>query len=538
MLKEIIADIPVELPLQNLKNILPQDFINFISEKCGVNLEKIYEPLTSAEIENVVETAHYVYEKIFASSMLTPESKIVATDLIFGKLFERWKNSDTPELFFIKIQAKFTPAQIVNAIYHYAVDWQKYKWIINFFAAHKQIFPRQNKKIRTVGIYYTRLFSGGVERFISMIIPTYIQLGYRVILFTDIQLPKQEFPLPPQSEFFERVNFSTSRLATLRRLEEFSTLLKKYNVDLLISHMRAKDFPVFVQLLFCRLEGVKIAMQLHGSIMHEDFRFPKALSYSLSDAMTVLSKTRKTFLENFGLRAYYIPNPINLDAANFGGRDTKNFSNIILWVGRIAADKNPFAALAIMKRVVKKIPTAKLKIIGAAENPSFLEKFRNAIQTNGLEENVELCGYHTNIKNFYEQADVLLNTSPHEGWALVIAESKFYELPLVLYELPDNELTQDGKGCISVAQGDSYAAAQAIIKILTDTDFRRKLSIQARESIQPFLNYDIGGAWQRLFDDLEKDSTENLRDSGNSQIQSILLEEIFKLQQQVKKSSN
>ena len=67
MLKEIIADIPVELPLQNLKNILPQDFISYVYEKCGVNLEKIYEPLTSAEIEKIVEVTHYTYQKIFAS---------------------------------------------------------------------------------------------------------------------------------------------------------------------------------------------------------------------------------------------------------------------------------------------------------------------------------------------------------------------------------------------------------------------------------------------------------------------------------------
>lgn len=536
MLKEIIADIPVELPLQNLRNVLPQDFTAFIFEKCGVNLEKIYEPLTPAEIESVVENTRYVYEKIFASSMLAQENKIIAANLIFGKLFERWKNSDVAELFFIKMQAKFTAAQLASAIFAYANDWAKYKWLTKFFTAHKEIFPRQNKKIRTIGIYYTRLFSGGVERFISLIIPLYIQRGYRVILFTDFSKPEIEYELPPQSEFFERVNFSTPRGGTLRRLEEFSNLLKKFDVDLIVSHMRAMDFSPFVQFLFCRLAGVKILMQLHGSIVHADFRFPNALSYGLSDAIVSLSRTRRDFLENLGVRAYYVPNPITLGAANFAGRNTKKISNTILWVGRISADKNPLAAISVMKKVVEKIPNAKLKILGSAENQAVLDKFRNTIKANALESNVELCGYHTNIKNFYEQADVILHTSPHEGWSLVIAESKFYELPLVLYELPDNELTRDGKGYVSVAQGDSYAAAQAIIKILTDAEFRRKLSAGARESIQPFLNYDIGGAWQRIFDDLESEALENLRENSNAEIQNFLLEEIFKLQLQLKKS--
>ena len=534
MLKEIIADIPVELPLQNLKIVLPKDFVDFVYEKSRVNLEKIYAPLTSAEIESIVENTRYAYEKIFASSLLTPENKILATNLILEKLFERWINSDVPELFFIKIQEKFTPAQISAAIFKYALTWKRYKRLTEFFTAHAKIFPRQNKKIRTIGIYYTRLFNGGVERFISLIVPLYIKLGYRVILFTDILKQEQEFSLPPQSEFFERVNFSTPRNSTLRRLEEFSNLLKKFNVDLLVSHMRAPDFPPFVQFLFCKLSGIKIVMELHGALKHEDFRFPKALSYTLSDGVVVLSKARTQFLKNLGVRAYYIPNPLNLNAADFQGRNTEKISKTVLWVGRISADKNPSAVVPIMKEVAAKIPDAKLKILGAPSNNAFMQKFKNLIKENNLESNIEFCGYHTETEKFYETADVMLNTSPHEGWSLVIAESKFYELPLVLYELPDNELTQDGKGYVAVAQGDYRKAAQAIIKILTDSEFRRKLSAKARESIQPFLNYDIGGAWQQLFDDLEKDSTSTPHNSDNEQIQKLLLEEIFKLQQQLK----
>ena len=534
MLKEILENISIELKPQDFKTVLAKDFTASIIENCGVDLDKIYAPLNSLQIEKIVENTYNIYQKIFASSILSQENKILASNVIMGKIFERWINSDVAELFFIKIQAKFTPAQLASAIFDYATEWKKYKWLINFFVTHKQIFPHSNKKIRTIGIYYTRIFNGGVEKFLSLIIPIYIKLGYRVILFTDVLNLELEFSLPPQSEFFERVNFSTSRTETLRRLNEFSRLLEKYSVDLLISHMRAMDFSPFVQFLFCKLSGIKIAMELHGSIKHEDFQFPKALSYKISDAVIVLSKTRMEFLRNLGVRTYYIPNPIILDNAEFGGRESEKISNTILWVGRISSDKNFSAVVPIMKEVVAKIPTAKLKILGAAGNSITLKKFLESIKNNNLESNIKLCGFHTDIKKFYETADVMLNTSPHEGWSLSIAESKFYELPLVLYELPDNELTSDGKGYISVAQGDYHAAAQAIIKILTNSEFRRKLSIQARESLQPFLNYDIDGAWQKVFGDLENNLPQFLHNLNNEQIQNILLEEIFKLQQKVK----
>ncbi len=234
------------------------------------------------------------------------------------------------------------------------------------------------------------------------------------------------------------------------------------------------------------------------------------------------------------INAHYIPNPIFIeDAENFNGRDPEKISNTILWVGRIDFDKNPLAVVPIMKEVVEQIPDAKLKILGSEDSPQFCEYLKKLVQLNNLEGNIEFCGYHKNVRAFYETADVMLNTSPHEGWSLVIAESKFYELPSVIYELPDNELTRDGRGFIGVPQGDSHAAAQAIIKILTDTKLRCDLSAQARASLQPFLNYDIGGAWQRIFNDLENNVPAPSHKKENEQIQMFLLEEIFTLTQKV-----
>lgn len=295
------------------------------------------------------------------------------------------------------------------------------------------------------------------------------------------------------------------------------------------------DLFNFAQFLLCKFLGVKVVLELHSSLKHLFFRLPNVESYFLTDAVVVISKTRREFLKNLGVRSYYIPNPIIIkDKTQFKGRNTKKISNTILWVGRVdVGEKNVFAVVPIMKEVAAKIPNAKLKILGAADNPQVMEKLKETLKLNHLENNIELCGYHTDLGAFYESADVILNTSPHEGWSLVISESKFYELPLVLYELPDNELTRDGKGCISVPQNDHRAAARAIVQILTDSNLRRKLSIEARASLQPFLDYDIGGAWKRIFDDLENDIPEPQRNFDNALIQNILLEENFLLQQQI-----
>lgn len=199
MLKEFMENTPIELNLtiQEFQNKLIQDFIVLTYANCRVDLRNPRVSLTSEEIESVVEFTQYACQKLTANSMLAPENKTFVINSVMSILFELWRMSEIPELFFIKIRQKFIPAQIVAPLAVYVSDWQKYQWVTNFFATHKQVFPKSNRKIRTIGVYYIRIFNGGVERFLSQIIPVYIQLGYRIVLFTDVSRPDLEYPLPP-----------------------------------------------------------------------------------------------------------------------------------------------------------------------------------------------------------------------------------------------------------------------------------------------------------------------------------------------------
>ena len=116
---------------------------------------------------------------------------------------------------------------------------------------------------------------------------------------------------------------------------------------------------------------------------------------------------------------------------------------------------------------------------------------------------------------------------------MAIAESKFFELPMVLYKLERNELVRDGKGLISVEQGDYRGAANAIVNILTDAQLRKKLSAEARESLQPFLNYDIAGAWQKVFYDLEQNLPTSTASIENAENQNFFVQELQQKQFQI-----
>ncbi|MBQ7198596.1 MAG: hypothetical protein IJS29_04975 [Selenomonadaceae bacterium] len=199
MLKEIMANIPIAKPftIQELQQNLTRDFVVIVNEMTGVDVTKNSSTFTSFDMEKIISAVRQVYGKIFESAIVASELKIFIANSLLCRLFELWKNSATPELFFIKIRQNFTPAQIVAALELYNSILENQNWVLKFFYEHKNIFPRKSGKIRTIALYYTRIYSGGIERFLSTIIPIYIQMGYRVVLFTDEYRPELEYPTPP-----------------------------------------------------------------------------------------------------------------------------------------------------------------------------------------------------------------------------------------------------------------------------------------------------------------------------------------------------
>ena len=77
MLKEIIANVPIarQFTMQELQQVLTQDFIILIHESTGIDVTNNTSSLTSPEIGAMVVEVKKVYDKIF-------ESRVVNHDMI------------------------------------------------------------------------------------------------------------------------------------------------------------------------------------------------------------------------------------------------------------------------------------------------------------------------------------------------------------------------------------------------------------------------------------------------------------------------
>lgn len=172
-----------------------------------------------------------------------------------------------------------------------------------------------------------------------------------------------------------------------------------------------------------------------------------------------------------------------------------------MWVGRLVQNpKRVLDVVPIMKRVIKKVPDAKLRLSGLATNKKIFSELKQAIQDNDLSETIEICGYEPDTSRIYREADILILTSESESFCNVILESKVWGVPLVIYELPWLELLKNEKGYVSVESKNTDAMAEKVIELLQNEKLRKQLALEAEESVEDYVKYDVYQAWNKLFE--------------------------------------
>lgn len=444
---------------------------------------------------------------------------------------EAWRRADDPLAFFEQLQRRFNSVQLATAL-STQLDGDDLDWALDRLIEINERKPRLIRaELKTIGIYYPRFFNGGVERFLSMIIPMYVRAGYRVIFFTDLIDESIEYPLETGANCI-RINLRSDPHKPSERLTELETYVRRFSIELFCSHAVTKILPT---VLFFKLIDVPIVLGLHGIFTsYVASRHPLLQPvdknhkvFRLADGLAVLSRVCEKFWRELGCNAHYIPNPIP-DVPPDAPLDRMRRRGTILWVGRIVEAKGVRALVPIMRELVRLVPSAKLRVLGAIGDEELFKELCNQIKAARLEKNIEFCGWHLDVQRFYREADVMLSTSPAEGFSLAIAESKWFALPLVCYELPYLELLRDGRGVISVRQNDARAAAQALARVLTDDRLRIKLLVEARRSREPFLHYDFIDAWRKLFDASMRGLRSSEKNFESEQIEVILLKEIWR----------
>lgn len=356
--------------------------------------------------------------------------------------------------------------------------------------------------VRHIGVYYHSLRNGGVQQTAAALIRLWVQMGCEVTLITASEPTEEDYPLPEKVIRKVIPAFDHTR-ADVRHARVMALVRAAKACDLLVYHAWADPMILF-ELLAVRSMGVRFLVHTHSvftmpllerTMLDRFMCLPDV--YALADGVVTLSEVDRLYWSQVNARVYATVNPLTYDpkttpVSPLSGRT-------ILWAGRISPEKRPMDAIAIMQHVTAHVPDAKLIMLGSGDD-ALMGSLRGSIIADGLAGRVELVGFKPDLREYYEQADVFLCTSSYEGFSLTMAEAMTFGVPVVTYDMPYLTILQGG-GHLSVRQGDTYAAGNALIRLLTDTELRRTLGAEARQNAQTRLAIDQRAMWRRILDD-------------------------------------
>ena len=169
-------------------------------------------------------------------------------------------------------------------------------------------------------------------------------------------------------------------------------------------------------------------------------------------------------------------------------------SNIILMIGR-ADDRIKRFDLGIraMKYIISEIPQSEMKIISSLNKIDYLFKLRKDLH---LENFVKFLGYKSNPSIYYKNASVHLFPTLVEAFPNILSETKIYGIPNILVGL-DYVACFHG-GTVNIYDDSPISIGKAIIKILKNEKYKKKLGREARNSMKRFKNKLILKRWIKI----------------------------------------
>ena len=392
--------------------------------------------------------------------------------------------------------------------------------------------PLAEKTIKRIGIYYYHLTIGGVQRVISLLIPLYQQLGYELVLITDKAQSQIDFPLPSSIPRVQIYDYEKTDRTTLSlRLADWERIQKQYQLDLVVYHAWTSPLLLW-DMLWLKQQDISVVVQTHSVFSYSLINLNKefaSLPYvlGLCDGIVTLSAADQAFWSCFNDNVHLIPNPISNDLLNSPSASPgKDMENLVVWIGRFSNEKQPWDAINIMSKVIKACPSAKLYMIGDADN-SILEKCQKSIQRQSLENNIKLLGFQKDVSQFLLNAKVNLITSKYEGYSMVLLESIAYGIPSVIYDMPYLELAKPECGVINVEPNNCNEAATEIVNLLENPQKWEETSKMAHDTFRRLASFDYRGKWQALISGKEEHA--EISPAVQSMVNTILLHYSFAL---------
>ena len=365
--------------------------------------------------------------------------------------------------------------------------------LISLYPACFRIRPTHSVFLELV-IIIRKINEGGAERVVTTWANEFVQRGQKVTILTDEKEASNDYPLLEQ----------VGRVAIHEKktyFEDFSKFVEKNQAETYIIN---DDYSVlcYKKMILLKLLGKQVIVANHGVWYipaHPNNRWMDSWSSRVSifrsmDAVVCLSLFDKAYWNWAGLKnVVYIHNPPPFQANAEGRAALEN--TLIIWIGRFSKEKQPELMIEIFAQVKKKMPSAKLCMLG---HGALLEPCIEKAKRLGLSSSIAFPGFVKDVQNYLQDASVHCITSEYEGFPMSWLEAKAYGIPTVAFRLSNLEMASS-PGSILVKKYDVDIFAENVTLLLNDPMARKKVGEEAFLSFAEFSRERAFNRWDSLF---------------------------------------
>jgi glycosyltransferase involved in cell wall biosynthesis len=292
-----------------------------------------------------------------------------------------------------------------------------------------------------------------------------------------------------------------------------AVLIAQHSTDL---SQYIKHYPAVVPGLLMIALSLPLTFRFNGQDVRELMRLYKprrvvadwgqeiieglmAMIYSRCDAVIALSQKSQKQLESWrgdywydvtciptGINALRKPTDSQVDAfkAQHGIAKT---DEVVLYAGRLSAEKNLDILIPTIKKVLKKRPKARLLYVGDFEYRATLERMA---EDSGVGDRITFTGAmpREDLGVAYAAADVFAFPSLTDTQGLVLHEAAHAGLPFVLIDRHVSEVVHDSENGF-VARNNPTSFADCLVKLLASKKLRQELGEHSKQLARQFGEY-------------------------------------------------
>ena len=299
---------------------------------------------------------------------------------------------------------------------------------------------------------------------------------------------------PDLPDDVELIPLALNKLSRLRPALHLARIIRQRRVEILHSHLFYGSLFASPIGWLCRvpviIETPHVREQWRSGWIKSSFWVDRAVGRCVDRYIAVSEANCRYLVESKGLPRHKITvvhNGIDLrrfDAAQRAPDGLKSSLGFaaddlaLVCVARLEPQKGHSILLEAMPRVRSRFPKARLILVGEGSLSSRLAAQAHAL---GLEATVHFAGYQARVADWLALADVMVLPSLYEGLPISVIESLAAGRPTVATAVDGTpEVIVDGKTGLTVPAGDPIRLADAICRLLGDTDLARTLAAGGR----------------------------------------------------------